>query len=43
MDTVYWKMTNKEDHIKLFGKSINNGVAYVKIIVTEEDKLQFYI
>ena len=41
--TVYYKMTNKEDHIKVFGKRINNGVAYVKIIITEEDKLQFYI
>ena len=36
-------MTNKEDHIKVFGKSINNVVADVKIIITEEDKLQFYI
>ena len=37
------KITNKEDHIKVFGKSINNVVADVKIIITEEDKLQFYI
>ena len=35
MITVYYKMTNKEYHIKLFGKRINNGVAYVNIIITE--------
>ena len=36
-------MPNKEDHIKLFGMRINNVVDDVKIIITEEDKLQFYI
>ena len=36
-------MTNKEDHIKVFGMRINNVVDDVKIIITEEDKLQFYI
>ena len=36
-------MTNKEDHIKLFGKRIKNVVADLRIIITEEDKLQFYI
>ena len=35
-------MTNKEDHIKVFGKRINNVVADFNIIITEEDKLQFY-
>ena len=36
-------MTNKEDHIKVFGKRINNFVADVKIIITEQYKLKFYI
>ena len=43
MITVYYKMTKKEDHVKLFDKRINNVVAYVNIIITEEDKLQLYI
>ena len=36
-------MTNKEDHIKVFGKRINNVVADFNIIITEEDYLQLYI
>ena len=43
MDTVYWKMTNKEDHIKVFGKRINSVVDYLNIIITEEENLQLYI
>ena len=36
-------MMNKEDNIKVIGKRIKNVVADVKNIITEEDKLQFYI
>ena len=36
-------MTIKEYHIKVIGKRTNNVVADVKIIITEEDKLQFYV
>ena len=43
MNTVYYKMMKKEYHIKVFGKRINNVVADVNIIITEEDKMQFYI
>ena len=43
MNTVYYKMTKKEYHIKVFSKRINNVVVDVKIIITEDEKMQFYI
>ena len=46
MNIVYKKMWNKEYHIKVFSKRINDEqyhLADVKILFHEEDKLQFYI
>ena len=46
MNTVYYKIWNKYDHIKVFGKRINDeksNLTDVNILFTEENKLQFYI
>ena len=46
MNTVYYKMWNKEYHIKLFGKRINDeqsNLADVNILFTEEENIHFYI
>ena len=46
MKPSYYEKWNEEDCITLFGKRLNYEKSYVdgvKIVTTDQDKLQFYI